>query len=148
MNFNTYEEASKGMKEEHLDIMDNVLLPVLTGQSVIHIRTHEEDRVVGICEAINSRLSTDFTVLHVLTEAGVESSLLDALEHEGDDLQFRPLSTAVQDGESSAQTSLHVRALTSFLSTPEGGILLVLGADRACKQTELVRRCKKWFNCR
>lgn len=142
MNFNTYEEASKGMKEEHLDIMDNVLLPVLTGQSVIHIRTHEEDRVVGICEAINSRLSTDFAVLHVLTEAGVESSLLDTLEQEGDDLQFRPLSTAAQNGESSAQTSLHVRALTSFLSTPEGGILLVLGADRACRQTELVRRLK------
>ena len=33
MSFNTYEEASEGLNEEFLEIMDNVLLPILTGQS-------------------------------------------------------------------------------------------------------------------
>ncbi len=143
MKFNTYKKASKGMKEEHLDIMDHILLPVLTGQSVIHIRTHEENRVIGICESINSRISEDFRVLHILSEAGVESDLLSSSE--GEDADFTALSTQASS-PNEAHTSLHVRALNSFLSTKEGGVLLILGADAACRQTELIRRLKTHAN--
>ena len=76
LKFNKYAQACKDLDDEHMDIFQNILLPVLTGQSVIHIRTHEEPRLIGICEAIASRISADFKLLHVLTEAGVETSLL------------------------------------------------------------------------
>ena len=139
MNFNTYQEALEGLPEEHIDVMDNILLPVLTGQSLIHIRTHEEDRVIGICETITSRISGDFRLLHSLTEAGVESSYL-IEEPKEDSARFTPLAVATQQGDE--HLSLHIRALTSFLSTPEGGILVILGADQACRSHEFVRRLK------
>ena len=146
MKFNTYEKASEGMKEEHLEIMDNILLPVLTGQSVIHVRTHEEDRVVGICESIYSRISEQFQVLHILSDAGVESDLLSSDQDEEEEAKFTALSTQVPSSANDAHTSLHVRALNSFLSTNEGGILLILGADAACRQSELIRRLKTHAN--
>lgn len=146
MKFNTYEKASKGMKEEHLEIMDNILLPVLTGQSVIHVRTHEEDRVVGICESIYSRISEQFQVLHILSDAGVESDLLSSDQDEEEEPKFTALSTQAPSSANDAHTSLHVRALNSFLSTNEGGILLILGADAACRQSELIRRLKTHAN--
>jgi SpoVK/Ycf46/Vps4 family AAA+-type ATPase len=146
MKFNTYQKASKGMKEEHLEIMDNILLPVLTGQSVIHVRTHEEDRVVGICESIHSRISEDFRVLHILSDAGVESDMLSASQDEEEEAKFTALSTQTPSSANDVHTSLHVRALNSFLSTNEGGILLILGADTACKQSELIRRLKTHAN--
>ena len=98
MSFNTYEEASKGLNEEFLEIMDNVLLPILTGQSVIHIRTHEENRVFGICDTIPTRISKSFRVLHVVSEAGVESSLLSGHE-DNEEVKFTRLSTAPQQGD-------------------------------------------------
>jgi SpoVK/Ycf46/Vps4 family AAA+-type ATPase len=146
MKFNTYKQASKGLKGEHLEIMDNLLLPVLTGQSVIHIRTHEEDRVVGICETIYSRISEEFQVLHILSDAGVESDLLSPSEDGDEASNFTALSTQAPSSPNDAHTSLHVRALTSFLSTNEGGILLILGADAACRQSELIRRLKSHAN--
>ena len=146
MEFKSYKEAAKGMNEEHLEIMDNILLPVLTGQSVIHVRTHEEDRVVGICETIHSRISEDFQVLHILSDAGVESDLLSSDENEEGEAKFTALSTQAPSSANDAHTSLHVRALNSFLSTNEGGILLILGADAACRQSELIRRLKRHAN--
>lgn len=140
MNFNDYQTASEGLNEEYLEIMDNVLLPILTGESLIHIRTHEEDRLFGICDSIPTRVSESFRVLHVLSEAGVESSLLLDTENE-DEETFTTLSTAPQQGDE--HVSLHIRALNSFLSTPDGGVLLVLGADNACRQVEFVRRLKQ-----
>ena len=123
MSFNTYEEASKGLNKEFIDIMDNVLLPILTGQSVIHIRTHEENRVFGICDTIPSRISESFRVLHVVSEAGIESSLLSG--HEDDEeVSFTRLSTAPQPGDE--HQSVHIRALNSFLSSPDGGVLLII----------------------
>ena len=140
MSFNTYEEASKGLNEEFLEIMDNVLLPILTGQSVIHIRTHEENRVFGICDTIPTRISKTFRVLHVVSEAGVESSLLSGHE-DNEEVKFTRLSTAPQPGDE--HQSVHIRALNSFLSSPDGGVLLIIGGDHdACHQHELVRRLK------
>ncbi len=139
MSFNTYEEASEGLNEEFLEIMDNVLLPILTGQSVIHIRTHEENRVFGICDTIPTRISKTFRVLHVVSEAGVESSLLSGHE-DNEEVKFTRLSTAPQRGDE--HQSVHIRALNSFLSSPDGGVLLIIGGDHACHQHELVRRLK------
>ena len=139
MSFNTYEEASEGLNEEFLEIMDNVLLPILTGQSVIHIRTHEENRVFGICDTIPTRISKTFRVLHVVSEAGVESSLLSGHE-DNEEVKFTRLSTAPQPGDE--HQSVHIRALNSFLSSPDGGVLLIIGGDHACHQHELVRRLK------
>ena len=139
MSFNTYEEASKGLNKEFIDIMDNVLLPILTGQSVIHIRTHEENRVFGICDTIPTRISESFRVLHVVSEAGVESSVLSGHE-DAEEVSFTRLSTAPQPGDE--HQSVHIRALNSFLSSPDGGVLLIIGGDHACHQHELVRRLK------
>ena len=140
MSFNTYKEASKGLNEEYLEIMDNVLLPILTGQSLVHVRTHEENRVFGICDTIPTRISDTFRVLHVVSEAGVESSLLAGIDDE-DDQGFARLSTAPQPGDE--HQSVHIRALNSFLSSPDGGVLLIIGGDHACHQNELIRRLKE-----
>jgi ATP-dependent 26S proteasome regulatory subunit len=138
MKFKTYKEASEGLEDEHLEIFDNILLPVLTGQSLVHIRTHEESRLVGICETISSRVSDKFRVLHVLTEAGVESSIL--LDSGADDEDFSKLNIGRANDETSA--NIHTRALDSFLSSNEGGILLVMGADSVCRRNDFIRRLK------
>jgi SpoVK/Ycf46/Vps4 family AAA+-type ATPase len=139
MKFKSYAEASKGIGEEHIDILNHVLLPILTGQSLVHVRTHEEDRILGICDTVPTRVSEDFRVLHILSESGVESSLL-IDPQSSDDSDFTALSTSPQQGEE--HLSLHIRALNSFFHTPEGGILLILGGDHVCRQPEFIRRLK------
>lgn len=140
MSFNTYKQASKGLNDEFIEIMDNVLLPILTGQSLVHVRTHEENRVFGICDTIPTRISETFRVLHVVSEAGVESSLLAGIDEE-DDQGFVRLTTAAQ--QSDEHHSVHIRALNSFLNSPDGGVLLIIGGDHACHQNELIRRLKE-----
>ena len=141
MEFNSYEDVIDGIDGENLDIYNNVLLPVLTGQSLIHIRTHEEDRLKDLCENISDEISHSFRALHILTEAGVETDIL------GDsDEQDTVSNLALAEQQADQHTSLHVRALTSFLSNDEGGILLVLGADNVCRQHEFIRRLKNHAN--
>lgn len=143
MKFNSYEVASKDLTEEFLEITDNVILPILTGQSLIHIRTHEEDRILGICDTFPDRISKNFRVLHILSDSGVESSLL--IDSEDDEeMKYAELNVAPQPGDE--HQSIHIRALTSFLSNPDGGILLILGGDHVCRQNEFIRRLKNHAN--
>ena len=143
MKFNSYEVASKNLSEEFLEITDNVILPILTGQSLIHIRTHEEDRILGICDTFPDRISENFRVLHILSDSGVESSLLVDSE-DAEEMKYAELNVAPQPGDE--HQSIHIRALTSFLSNPDGGILLILGGDHVCRQNEFIRRLKNHAN--
>ena len=68
-----------------------------------------------------------------------ESSLLSGHE-DNEEVKFTRLSTAPQPGDE--HQSVHIRALNSFLSSPDGGVLLIIGGDHACHQHELVRRLK------
>ena len=138
LKFNKYTQACKDLDDEHMDIFQNILLPVLTGQSVIHIRTHEEPRLIGICEAIASRISADFKLLHVLTEAGVETSLL--LGEDSETENYSALNIGREQNEN--YSSMHIRAVDAFVQSKEGGILLILGADRASRQSDFVRKLK------
>ena len=108
---------------------------------MIHIRTHEEYRLKDLCENISDEISHSFRALHILTEAGVESDIL------GDGDEQDPVTKlTLADSPETERQSLHVRALTSFLSNDEGGILLVLGADNVCRQHEFIRRLKNHAN--
>ena len=130
MSFNTYEEASKGLNEEFLEIMDNVLLPILTGQSVIHIRTHEENRVFGICDTIPTRISKTFRVL--------QSSVRQALNlHYFHMKTMKKLNS--QDSQLLLNVEMNIKAFTfvpliRFLEVADGGVLSSLASDHACHQ--------------
>ena len=135
LKFNKYAQACKDLDDEHMDIFQNILLPVLTGQSVIHIRTHEEPRLIGICEAIASRISADFKLLHVLTEAGVETSLL--LGEDSETENYSALNIGREQNEN--YSSMHIRAVDAFVQSKEGGFAH-LGSDS--RQSDFVRKLK------
>ena len=54
MAWNTYTQLMSGKKEEEIvQIYENIVVPLMGGSKVIHVRTHEEKRLEGICETFS-----------------------------------------------------------------------------------------------
>ena len=152
MAWNTYTQLMSGKKDEEIvQIYENIVVPLMGGSKVIHVRTHEEKRLEGICESF-SDFNDELEVLHICSDSGVISIPLfeeetgedtdEATSLNNDDKYALPQSNRDPHDSSSA----HVDTLNRFIQSGMTGILLFMDSDRTLQRDFQFIRMLKTFS--
>ena len=152
MAWNTYTQLMSGKKEEEIvQIYENIVVPLMGGSKVIHVRTHEEKRLEGICESF-SDFNDELEVLHICSDSGVISIPL--FEEETDEDTDESTSLNNDDKYALPQSSrdphdsysAHVDTLNRFIQSGMTGILLFMDSDRTLQRDFQFIRMLKTFS--
>jgi SpoVK/Ycf46/Vps4 family AAA+-type ATPase len=148
MAWKTYAELMAGEKDEEIvQIYENIVVPLMCGSKVIHVRTHEEKRLEGICETL-SDFDEELEVLHICSDSGVISIPLFE-EETGDEISDNDddrYALHSPSGEENYSTSAHCHTLNQFIQSSMNGILLFIDSDKTLERDFQFIRMLKTFS--
>ena len=147
MAWKTYKQMMHKKRDlEVVQTYENIVIPLMCGSKVIHIRTDEEGRLDGICRSLIS-FNDELVVLHVHSDAETVSIPLTENEEEDDDDGDEEVyfSVGPRDSNDVSSRSPHYQILEQFETSEVGGVLLFVDADKTLERDFQFVRLLKSF---
>ena len=145
MAWKTYKQMMDKKRDlEVVQIYENIVIPLMCGSKVIHIRTDEESRLDGICRSLIA-FNDELVVLHIHSDAETISIPLTDNEEDDNKEEEPYFSVGPRDSNDVSSRSPHYQILEQFEASKIGGVLLFVDADKTLERDfQFVRRLKSF----